>query len=353
MNPGPGPGPGDRDSPPQGAPSSSSATSLPPISTFYDFTSSDTVSEPEPRSTIQHAYLPPIASDQASFSTWITPANTAELADQDLLDDENSNYNNNANADYDDDTNFVYEHGRRYHANADGRVMYPLPNDESEQERDDMKHKLALWMMHDKLFYAPVEDALTRGGMVIDLGEPCLFLLLLLLGRNEQDKNHICFLILLATPRPRLNSLVILLPLAFSTVSRDHSCCLLSYDGTCHLLTARDGVVPQLSKLRPANALVSPRLVSPGRSSPSPLRRRPYLPASQAGSDRAATGRGTLSVHAPPALAKGGKSWTGLDWAGLGRTGLRRVGTSLPPTRAPWLGTWRGELYKSPFFLHT
>lgn len=195
----PGPGPGEQDSLPQGAPSSSSATSLPPISTFYDFTTSDTVSEPEPRSTTQHTYLPPIASDQASFSTWITPANTAELADQDLLDDENNNNNNNnANADYDDDTNFVYEHGRRYHANADGRVIYPLPNDESEQERDDMKHKLALWMMHDKLFYAPVEDALTRGGMVIDLGEPCLFPLLLFLGRNEtRQKSH-----LFASPPP-------------------------------------------------------------------------------------------------------------------------------------------------------
>lgn len=48
--------------------------------------------------------------------------------------------------------------------------MYPLPNDESEQERDDMKHKLALWMMHEKLFYAPVEETLKHGGMVFDLG---------------------------------------------------------------------------------------------------------------------------------------------------------------------------------------
>ncbi|KAF3761970.1 S-adenosyl-L-methionine-dependent methyltransferase, partial [Cryphonectria parasitica EP155] len=64
----------------------------------------------------------------------------------------------------------VYEYGRRYHANTDGRVLYPLPNDESEQERDDMKHKLSLWMMHEKLFYAPVEDTLKRGGAVFDLG---------------------------------------------------------------------------------------------------------------------------------------------------------------------------------------
>lgn len=49
-------------------------------------------------------------------------------------------------------------------------MLYPLPNDEPEQERDDMKHKLALWMMQEKLFYAPVEETLKRGGMVFDLG---------------------------------------------------------------------------------------------------------------------------------------------------------------------------------------
>lgn len=233
----PGPGPDDRDSPPQGAPSSSPGASLPPISTFYDFTTSDTVSEPEPRSTAPHAFLPPIFSDQASFNTWITPANTAELADQDLDDD-----NNDANADYDDDTNFVYEHGRRYHANADGRVMYPLPNDESEQERDDMKHKLALWMMHDKLFYAPVEDALTRGGMVIDLGEPSLSLLLVLVGqKTKQDKNHACLLLLLLLLLSPPNDLASFVASSFSPSQRfraTHSCCLPSCDGSCHRLTS-------------------------------------------------------------------------------------------------------------------
>lgn len=104
--------------------------------------------------------FPPSQSepDDVSFNTWITPANTVERAEDD-------------DADYDDDTNFVYEYGRRYHANADGRVTYPLPNDESEQERDDMKHKLTLWMMHEKLCYAPVEERLTLGGTVFDLGE--------------------------------------------------------------------------------------------------------------------------------------------------------------------------------------
>lgn len=108
---------------------------------------------------------PPVALDNVS---WITPANTAELAED---DDNDINNRNDYDDNDDDDTNFVYENGRRYHANADGRVLYPLPNDESEQERDDMKHKLALWMMHEKLFYAPVEERLTQGGVVFDLGE--------------------------------------------------------------------------------------------------------------------------------------------------------------------------------------
>lgn len=92
-------------------------------------------------------------------STWITPASTEELAA--AGDDDDNSFL---------DTDFVYENGRRYHAPASGRVVYPLPNDESEQERDDMKHKLALWMMHEKLLYAPVEEVLKRGGMVFDLG---------------------------------------------------------------------------------------------------------------------------------------------------------------------------------------
>lgn len=105
-------------------------------------------------------------------STWITPASTEELAA--AGDDDDNSFL---------DTDFVYENGRRYHAPASGRVVYPLPNDESEQERDDMKHKLALWMMHEKLLYAPVDEVLKRGGMVFDLGmllllslSPCLSL---------------------------------------------------------------------------------------------------------------------------------------------------------------------------------
>ncbi|KUI53492.1 Phosphoethanolamine N-methyltransferase 1 [Cytospora mali] len=144
----------------QGDPSSSTSTSSsyypPPAGAVYACTAPPTrtlggAPEPSPPPSL----LGLTAVDQSSFtSTWLTPATTEELAGDD---------------DEYDDTNFVFENGRRYHAHASGRVLYPLPNDESEQERDDMKHKLAMWMMHEKLFYAPVEETLRHGGMVFDL----------------------------------------------------------------------------------------------------------------------------------------------------------------------------------------
>lgn len=172
-------------------PPSSPGLALPPISSIYNFVSADTASAPDripqPPSTSSSSSWPPApppapphdhrgdADHASSLGLWTTTTTTTTTpADGDGDGD-----------DYDDDTNFVYEHGRRYHANADGRVLYPLPNDESEQERDDMKHKLALWMMHGRLFYAPVEDVMERGGVVFDLGEPpfppppLLFILLL------------------------------------------------------------------------------------------------------------------------------------------------------------------------------
>lgn len=156
---------GEQSSSPAAPPTTSTSTSttLPPISTLYTLTPPSTASSgPDLSRPLPPAPFP-FPPSEADNVSWITPANTAELAE----DDDHGN-------DYYDDTNFVFENGRRYHANADGRVLYPLPNDESEQERDDMKHKLALWMMHEKLFYAPVEVNLTQGGMVFDLGESIL-----------------------------------------------------------------------------------------------------------------------------------------------------------------------------------
>lgn len=46
-----------------------------------------------------------------------------------------------------------YDHGRRYHSYKNGR--YPIPNDDQEQNREDMKHAMmmeltvsALWILY-------------------------------------------------------------------------------------------------------------------------------------------------------------------------------------------------------------
>lgn len=63
----------------------------------------------------------------------------------------------------------VYEGGLRYHAYKDGK--YAFPNDETEQNRDDMKHTQALMLCRGAFHYAPVEEMLKNGGEVLDLGE--------------------------------------------------------------------------------------------------------------------------------------------------------------------------------------
>ncbi|EFX00233.1 tam domain protein [Grosmannia clavigera kw1407] len=87
----------------------------------------------------------------------------------------------------------VYEGGMRFHAYegtgsnalADGETagdgtttrptthrgrLYVLPNDETEQNRDDMKHAVSLLVMRGQPFYAPVHERLVEGGDVYDLG---------------------------------------------------------------------------------------------------------------------------------------------------------------------------------------
>lgn len=48
----------------------------------------------------------------------------------------------------------TYEHGRRYQSFKNGR--YPIPNDDNEQDREDMKHAMMLELMDGELFFAPV-----------------------------------------------------------------------------------------------------------------------------------------------------------------------------------------------------
>ncbi|KAM7195522.1 Trans-aconitate 2-methyltransferase [Rhypophila sp. PSN 637] len=65
----------------------------------------------------------------------------------------------------------AYENGRRFHAYKHGR--YPIPNDDLEQNREDMKHALMLELTDGKLFFAPIiggEDDAQPPKKVIDVG---------------------------------------------------------------------------------------------------------------------------------------------------------------------------------------
>lgn len=149
----------------QGEPPSIPAAAPPPI-TLPPISSFENLTPPNTAFTFGQSNLPlhiRSDSDQTSISTLITAADPGELAKDD--------------DDGFEDTKFVYENGRRYHANVEGRIKYPLPNDESEQEREDMNHNLALLIMRDKLFYAPIEGTLQEhGGTVFDLGKLTLLL---------------------------------------------------------------------------------------------------------------------------------------------------------------------------------
>jgi hypothetical protein len=59
---------------------------------------------------------------------------------------------------------YNFEHGRRYHKYQEGRYLFP--NDESEQNREDMKHAMILNLCGGRLHYAPLE----KPQKVIDIG---------------------------------------------------------------------------------------------------------------------------------------------------------------------------------------
>jgi len=48
----------------------------------------------------------------------------------------------------------TYENGRRYHHFKNGR--YPIPNDDAELNREDMKHAMLLELLDGELFFAPI-----------------------------------------------------------------------------------------------------------------------------------------------------------------------------------------------------
>ncbi|KAI1074888.1 S-adenosyl-L-methionine-dependent methyltransferase [Whalleya microplaca] len=59
----------------------------------------------------------------------------------------------------------TYENGRRYHKYKHGR--YPVPNDDIEQNREDMKHAMMMELTDGKLFYSPIGDYPQK---ILDIG---------------------------------------------------------------------------------------------------------------------------------------------------------------------------------------
>jgi hypothetical protein len=59
----------------------------------------------------------------------------------------------------------TYERGRRYQCFKNGR--YPIPNDDQEQNREDMKHAMLMELTDGKLFYAPIGDSPQK---ILDIG---------------------------------------------------------------------------------------------------------------------------------------------------------------------------------------
>jgi SAM-dependent methyltransferase len=59
----------------------------------------------------------------------------------------------------------AYENGRRFHSYKYGR--YPIPNDDTEQRREDMKHAMMLEITDGKLFQAPLCENPQR---ILDVG---------------------------------------------------------------------------------------------------------------------------------------------------------------------------------------
>ncbi|KAI1333883.1 S-adenosyl-L-methionine-dependent methyltransferase [Xylariaceae sp. FL0016] len=59
----------------------------------------------------------------------------------------------------------TYENGRRYHKYKHGR--YPIPNDDMEQNREDMKHAMMMELTDGKLFFSPIGDYPNK---ILDLG---------------------------------------------------------------------------------------------------------------------------------------------------------------------------------------
>jgi hypothetical protein len=114
-------------------------------------------------------HLPQAPSDSVSLSHQYIQAgspNESELYKSDGVDVDIDNYPASFTESI---RGHVMEGGLRYHAYHDGQ--YAFPNDEVEQNREDMKHTMTTMLCNGRYHYAPIEDAMAKGGRVLDLGQ--------------------------------------------------------------------------------------------------------------------------------------------------------------------------------------
>ncbi|CAF3487033.1 hypothetical protein SNK03_004567 [Fusarium graminearum] len=62
----------------------------------------------------------------------------------------------------------IVDGGLRYHSYKQGKYLFP--NDEVEQDREELKHNLTVYLCEDRLFFAPIDRVLEKGAEVLDLG---------------------------------------------------------------------------------------------------------------------------------------------------------------------------------------
>ena len=61
--------------------------------------------------------------------------------------------------------NYMFENGRRYHKFREG--AYNFPNDETEQDREDMKHAMVVNLCGGRLHFAPIGE---KPQNILDMG---------------------------------------------------------------------------------------------------------------------------------------------------------------------------------------
>lgn len=110
---------------------------------------------------------PPVEADPVMTDTAIEPAGD-ESADSDEFEPSEWGEDGASAASTSINSSIyahTYENGRRYHSYKNGR--YPIPNDDQEQNREDMKHVMMLEMTDGKLYYAPIGEHPQK---VLDVG---------------------------------------------------------------------------------------------------------------------------------------------------------------------------------------